>query len=126
MKTYAIYNMETGEFLGREIQTADLHTLANFTPAGCAAMPGSYDYLRQRVNVNTGAVEAWESPRLAEQARQAEVDAAKLALQALDVKALRALSDLVVSPNNAQAIQRVLDIEVSKEQQRAIIRGSTT
>lgn len=124
MTTYSIYNKATGEFLGREIQTTDLTTLASFTPDGCAAMPGSYDYLRQRVNMQTGAVEAWESPRIAELAAQALIDAARRALEVLDVKALRALSDLVVSPNDPQALQRVLDIEVSKEQQRAIIRGS--
>lgn len=123
--TWSFYETATGRFTGRALAADTDDVLLANMPDRCAAIVGIYDPLRQRVNVQTGTVEDWESPQIAIEEREMEFETARRSLQALDLRALRALSDLAISPTDAQAQQRVLEIEALKEIQRAIIRGGT-
>lgn len=122
MNTYSIYRLESGEFLTRQIQTSDPATLARFVPAGCAAIHGVYDPLRQRVNVQTGEVERWHSPQIDVQSRERRVDAARGAIGRLEASQARAVREALVNPNS-ETRERLAELDRQISQQRAIING---
>jgi hypothetical protein len=118
--TWSIYEERTGLFTGHVIVSDSEATVRLNTPENCKALVGNYRHDTHRIDLTTGNVVEYTP----EPDPQAAVDAARSTLQALDVRALRALSDLAVTPTNAEALLRVLEIEPLKEVQREIIRGS--
>jgi len=89
--TYSFYRADDGHFTGARVTLAhvtsidqetgeqttapDLGLLALNTPDGCVPMEGAFDYLSQRVDLETGEVVAYAPPP----APIAELRAAKLA-----------------------------------------------
>jgi hypothetical protein len=59
--TYSIFHPVTGLFTGQTIEMSDEHVMQN-TPEGYLALPGKYDYLTQKVNVDTFVVESYTPP----------------------------------------------------------------
>lgn len=56
MKRWHFYHKDTGLFHGRSFATKYESDVATNTPADHVAIPGTFDYLSQRVDVETGKV----------------------------------------------------------------------
>lgn len=58
---YSFYRLGDGVLTGATF-SGPAHMLQANTPAGCGALPGAFDALARRVNLDTMQVEPWQPP----------------------------------------------------------------
>jgi hypothetical protein len=66
MKTHHFYDLKTGIFTGSTFSffaSVDESIVEANTPEGCRAIEGSFDHLRQRVDIETGEVVDYQPPQ---------------------------------------------------------------
>jgi hypothetical protein len=102
----SFYDPETGIFTGRQFR-GSLRNLSANTPPGMKALRGRYDHRTQRVDVETGEVVAYDAPPDPGQKR----NRARARIRALEAKQERPLRELSIDPNNADARQRLAEID---------------
>lgn len=138
MKTVSFYDPQTGLFTGRRF-TGPGKYIARNTPDGCVAMEGVFDHLSQRVDLETGEVVDYQPPkpdddhewdehrrqwRLKREIRRSLRQRAETlrSIEELERKQLRPARELAIDPENAEARQRLTEIEA----QIAALRGELT
>lgn len=98
MKNWSFYDAETGWFLSRQSSGPD--NWEPRCPPGSVAIQGTFDRLRHRVDVVTGAVVEQEHTELkADLARDRDDYLAGVKIQHLERKQLRSMRDAMLRPN---------------------------
>lgn len=107
--TWSFYKLDTGRFTGKRLTGPSLAGV----PVDCGAVEGEFDHRTQRVDIATGAVIAFERPAAeieAEQKKRRDREARHRIVK-LEASQQRAMRELLIDPNNAQARQRLTNIE---------------
>lgn len=135
MKTWCFFNPATGLFIDRIYCSSNLQSLEANTPEGLYAVEGRYDYLSQRVDVESGEVIDYQPPQPSDdhewnvntkrwqlkqevEARNRQRASALMQLQQLDAKETRAISDLLTHPNDETAQTRLAAVRAQKDELR--------
>lgn len=115
MSTWSFYRQDTGEFTGRRRRAPRLGQI----PSGCGAVEGLHDPMRERVDLETGDVVAWESPKLGALQRKRRRREIQARIDSLERAQQRPIRELLIDPNNAAAKQRLAEIDAEIAAQRA-------
>ncbi|MBX5462033.1 MAG: hypothetical protein IRZ28_13210 [Steroidobacteraceae bacterium] len=118
----------TGAISPRRVTSSDPEVIRFNTPAGCVAIEGVFDPLSQRVDLETKQVVDWQPPQpsadhewnsetrrwvkrvevIASEVKRAQ---ARAQIEALEVKQMRPLRELLVDPNDTGARARLQSID---------------
>ena len=120
MSTWSFYDPGTGLFSGRRC-CCSRKLLSLNTPAGYAAVEGAYDPKSERVDIETGAVVAYQRPASEVDAEQraARAQHARQRIEELERAQLRPVRELLIDPTNTAAKRRLQDIESEIAAKRA-------
>jgi hypothetical protein len=115
MKTWSFYNARTGRFLGRKYSGPNSYAvgakeLARNTPDGFVAIQGDFDRFTQRFDIGAGKV-VTDPSLTAERNAFEKRQRALSAIAELERRQARSLRELAVDPNNAEASQRLRDLD---------------
>lgn len=142
MKCWSFYRISDGLFTGETFTSSTGLGVDENTPDGCAAIEGIFDYLSQRVDINTGHVVDYQPPRPDEdhiwnaetrrwvlkpeiEERRVRVEAALIQIEQLEKHQQRAIREAFLDPNDEEARARVVDIDTEISQLRAIIQENS-
>jgi hypothetical protein len=143
-KKYSLYSRETGLLTGVVISVPG-NLLAQNIPSGCAAMVGELDHMSQRIDLSTGEVidyqPAQPSPdhewihdneqgkrvrrwqlTAAAGARNNASDQARGEIARLEAQQLRSVRELLLNPNDIEAIQRLDGIDTQIAELRSKLK----
>jgi hypothetical protein len=128
MKTWSFYDAATGIFSGRRFRCAHADRLAENTPPGHRALEGAFDADTVRVNLETGAVEAFRPKRPSDLHRwdgqqwalpaSARRQQLRDQLAALDQRSARPVAELAADPQNSEALRVLQSILLEKQSLR--------
>lgn len=123
MKTWSFFDPATGLFSGRGFSGTEM-ALSENTPDGLVPIEGTYDRRSQRIDVATGAVVAHEptAPEIAADSHAALKRQRRQRIVALEQKQLRPLREIAIDPSNAEAKQRLQEIDDEIAAKRAELR----
>jgi hypothetical protein len=110
--TWSFFRNDTGEFSDVTF-CGNQRALKLNTPAGCSPIAGAFDRTRQRVDVETGRVVAYERPaaELEAEQRAARDREARQRIAALERAQLRPMREAQLDPANVEARTRLQSIE---------------
>lgn len=134
--TYAIYNEQTGIFVSR--WTGSISQLECNIPAGHKAVPGNFDLLSNRVDLETGNVVPYQPPRPSDdhdwdtqtmrwrksddvQDWELKRIAAIQKIELLEKQQARPLRELRKNANDAEANRRLDEIDAEITELRKIV-----
>lgn len=125
MMTWSFYRLRDGTFTGKRFSCPYESQLSTNIPDGCGAIAGRYQS-PQRVDLETRAV--IEDPDLAAQAetQRGKIQRHGLAMHRIDElerRQLRSMRELAIDPANADAAQRLAQIDREIAVLREAIRG---
>jgi hypothetical protein len=127
MKTFSFFDPATGELSAETVTCSDRQADANTRP-GLTRIEGGLDHLSQRVDIETGDVIDYQPPapsdlhewdasikrwRLPDAvvAAQAEQRALLAMIQRIEARQPRALRELMLTPSDRDARQRIADLD---------------
>jgi hypothetical protein len=99
-----------GTFHGKVYRAKNDDFLKENTPAGCRPIEGVYDPLYQRVDIDSGGVVSFVSPRVAELEMERLDREARFELQSRDSAAMRSVIEVLLNPDDLAARQRLQDV----------------
>ena len=137
MNAWSFYDPATGLFSKRVLHCSARAVEAN-TPSGLLVLEGEYDYLSQRVDLETGQVVDYQPPapdddhlwhhdakrwRLKPEVAERRRSQAKARAKILELEAsqLRPQRELMMDPENKEARQRLEAIEAAIAEQRGLL-----
>jgi hypothetical protein len=110
LRRWSYYRESDGLFISQRRSTNNAQLVSRTAPDGCIAIEGHYDRFTQRFDIASGKVVA--DPSLA-----AERDACRRQQRALtgiaelERRQARAMRELAIDPDNAEASQRLRDLD---------------
>jgi hypothetical protein len=127
MKTYSFFDPATGELSAETVTHSERQAEANTRP-GLTRIEGKLDHLSQRVDIETGDVVDYQPPAPSVQhewdaaikrwklpdaviAAQAEQRALQSMIQRIEARQPRAIRELMLTPSDRDARQRIADLD---------------
>lgn len=142
MKSFGFFLKTTGRFHSKLLLASCAADAENNCPLGYEIIEGQFDPLSQRVNLATGEVidyqpeqpsadhewnvdaRRWRlKPEVVERNNQRAT--AQQTIATLEAQQPRAMRELAIDPNNADALQRLQSIDAAIADQRRIIQSLT-
>lgn len=115
------YDLHSGE-ISAERYTGSTRELAmELVPDGAGFIDGERDHLRERVDLQSGAVVPWESPKLAAFEREQRRSLLRARMSQIDVLKARPIGALLLDPNSQADRDRLAGLEGELARLRAAL-----
>jgi hypothetical protein len=130
-RRWSFYDLQTGEFTGRQMTAPDDKDLKRNTPSGWGAIEGAYDPNAYRVDLVNGVVVDWvNAARIEAQVRRESVLNAQARIAELETKQQRVIREASLRPNERgedgkQPRDRLQEIDDEIAALRAVISAGT-
>lgn len=132
MRRWSFYDLETGEFVGREFCSSNEADIESSMPSGCGAIEGRHDPLTERVDLETMQIVAWRNAkRIAAVERRDVVLGARSRIASLEARQMRAMREDRLRPDdrdpsdNKTPRERLQEIDDEIAALRAVISAGT-
>jgi hypothetical protein len=115
------YDLQTGEISAERYTGSTREFAMELTPTGTGFIEGQRDHLRERVDLETGSVVSWESPKLAAFEREQRRSLLRARMSQIDVLKARPIGALLLDPNSQADRDRLAGLEGELARLRAAL-----